>query len=167
MVAVVWSVCTKWSSVRGSNLADGGWIHLNASQPITMHPREWMWNIRQERNADDRSSFFPLYRCPPWTSWLWSAPSCTAWPTIPTPPHSNQGADLTLPARHIHRLLHTDIQWACKGGAKWAWAGCSILNSRYVNKLKCCIFVHVCVWPWLMNESALDAAPLQILSLVF
>lgn len=89
--------------------------------------------------------FFCLYRCPPWTSWLWSAPSCTAWPTIPTPPRSSQGADLTLRARHTRHLLHTDTPWACRGGAKWAWVRCSTLNSRCVNKLKCCIFLRVCL----------------------
>jgi len=55
MVAVVWSVCVKWTSVRGSNLADAGWIHLNTSQTITMHHHEWMWVINQEKNADDIS----------------------------------------------------------------------------------------------------------------
>lgn len=60
MVSVAWSVCTKWTSVKGSNLADCRGIHLNASQPITVYPRERMQDIGQERNADDVSLIPPF-----------------------------------------------------------------------------------------------------------
>lgn len=132
----------KWTSVRGSNLADDGWI---VCQPMAMHPYERLWRFNQEGNKKwwwHAPSFY-LRRCPPWTSWLWSAPSCIAWPAIPTPTRSSQGADLTLLARRIHHPLHTDTQWPCRGGAKWASAGCSTLNSRYVNKPELPVFILV------------------------
>lgn len=61
-----------------------------------------------------------------------------AWATILTPTLNNRGSGLTLLTSHTHRLPHIDIQWACRGGAKWAWEGCSILSSRYGFILELC-----------------------------
>ena len=59
MVAVGWSVCIEWTSVRASHLAAGGWNRSNASNMITKHRREWVWNIGRERRSGD-TSFIPL-----------------------------------------------------------------------------------------------------------
>lgn len=85
--------------------------------------------------------FLHLCRYRPWISWRWSAPSCTTWPATPTLPRSRPGVDRIPPVSHTRHLLHIDTQWACKGGAKWALVGCSILNSRYVSKPKSVIFI--------------------------
>lgn len=127
--AMVWSQCIKRTSVRSSNLADGWSVPLNASQPIKC-VNDYEILVYKELLVMD------LCRCPPWISWLWSAHSCTAWPAIPTPPLNNQEVGITPPTSHTHRLPHIDIQWTCRAGAKWVWAACSILNSRYVKNKK-------------------------------
>ena len=70
-----------------------------------------------------------IYRWGQWTSWLWSAPRSMGWPTTHTLNSNRVGP---TPASHTDRPLHTDIQWGCRGGVRWPWAGSSTLSSRYV-----------------------------------
>lgn len=110
-------------------------MSFNQSSSLPWMKTKKLWPKDYPGSDHESVLIFFLYRCPPWISWLWSAHRCMAWPTIPTLTLSNPGSDLTPLASRTHRLLHIDIQWACRGGAKWAWEGCSTLSSRYINKL--------------------------------